>query len=102
MTTPPNDQGNPANNPDPQKDPGPPAAGGYPPYPPAPQYPSDPAGSGGPGYPGHPGPPAYGPAGGPPPTYLVFGILPSLLCCLPLGVTSIILATHVNIQWQQG
>ncbi|HLR55638.1 MAG TPA: CD225/dispanin family protein [Actinomycetales bacterium] len=108
MTTPPSDQNNPENNPGSQNNPGQSGAGGYPQYPQspqypqAPQYPNYPAGSGGPGYPGHPGQPGYGPAGGPPPNYLVFGILTTLLCCLPLGVISIIFATQVNTKWQQG
>ena len=39
----------------------------------------------------------YGqPAGSPPPNYLVWAILTTLFCCLPLGVVSIVFAAQVN------
>lgn len=46
--------------------------------------------------------PAYGqqpygaPAGSPPPNYLVPAILSTVLCCLPLGIVSIVFAAQVN------
>jgi len=56
-----------------------------------------------------PPPPPYGamppgqPAGGPPPpNYLVWAILTTLFCCLPLGVASIVFAAQVNGKWAQG
>ena len=42
-------------------------------------------------------------AGGtPPPNYLVWAILSTVLCCLPLGVVSIVFAAQVNSKWAQG
>ena len=70
--------------------------------------------SGGQGYGQQPpsGPPAYGqqpygaqqyggqpygqPVGAPPPNYLVWAILTTLFCCLPLGIASIVFAAQVN------
>jgi hypothetical protein len=56
-----------------------------------------------------PPPPPYGavppgqPAGGPPPpNYLVWSILSTIFCCLPLGVVSIVFAAQVNGKWAQG
>lgn len=54
-----------------------------------------------------PPPPAasYNPAGvggTPPPNYLVWAILSTVLCCLPLGVVSIVYAAQVNSKWQAG
>ena len=49
-------------------------------------------GAGGPG----------GPMGAPPPNYLVWSILSTLFCCLPLGVASIVFAAQVNSKWQGG
>jgi len=55
-----------------------------------------------------PPPPAYGavppgqPAGGPPPNNLVWAILTTLFCCLPLGVVSIVFAAQVNSKWAAG
>jgi predicted secreted protein len=58
---------------------------------------------------GAPPPPPYGamppgqPAGGqPPPNYLVWAILTTLFCCLPLGVASIVFAAQVNGKWAAG
>lgn len=55
-----------------------------------------------------PPPPSYGAqgasgaAGAPPPNYLVWGILSTALCCLPLGIPSIVFATQVNSKWALG
>lgn len=63
------------------------------------------------GYPSYPQPAAYGGGGygaagynaGPPPdNYLVWAILSTVLCCLPLGIASIIFSTQVNTKWAQG
>lgn len=58
------------------------------------------------------GQPGYGPVGpgyaaspygsGPPDNNLVWGILTALLCCLPLGIVSIVKASQVNSLWTQG
>jgi predicted secreted protein len=57
-------------------------------------------------YPNQPPPPGgYGgaPAGGQPPANnLVWGILTTLFCCLPLGVASIVFAAQVNGKWAAG
>ena len=67
--------------------------GGYPP-PPPPGYGAPP-----PGY----GVPAYGPPGGPAPdNYLVWSILCTVLCCLPLGIVAIINSSKVNGLWAAG
>jgi hypothetical protein len=48
-------------------------------------------------------PPQYGDfAGEKPNNYLVWGVVSTLLCCLPLGVASIYYATRVNQRWQAG
>lgn len=69
--------------------------GGYPSYP-------QPGGGYGGGY----GAGGYGGGGynaGPPPqNYLVFAILTTVLCCLPLGIASIVFSTQVNSKWAQG
>ena len=54
-----------------------------------------------------PGPPPYGaPQGGypvqQPDSNLVWGILSALLCCLPLGIVSIVYASKVSGLWVQG
>lgn len=82
MATPPHDPNNPYNYS------GQEGAGGYP------QFPSGPGGPG--------GPQGYTPAGAPPPNYLAFGIITTILCCLPLGIGSIVYATQVNNKWQMG
>lgn len=60
------------------------------PPPPPPPY-------GGGGYPGGGG--AYGQ---PPANNLVWAILSTILCCLPLGVASIVFAAQVNSKWAMG
>lgn len=47
----------------------------------------------------HPGQPPMGP---PPQNYLVWSILTTIFCCLPLGVVSIVFAAQVNGKWAQG
>jgi len=55
-----------------------------------------------------PPPPPSSPYGGqggpgtPPPNYLVWAILTTILCCLPLGVVSIVFSTQVNGKWALG
>lgn len=71
----------------------PPYPGGYPQQPQYPQY----------GYPPAYGqPPWYGYPPPPPENYLVWGILTTILCCLPLGIVSIVKANQVNTLWAQG
>jgi len=53
------------------------------------------------------GQPAYGqqygqPGGSPPPNYLVWAILSTLLCCLPLGIASIVFSAQVNSKYSAG
>ena len=53
------------------------------------------------------GQPQYGggygqPPGAPPPNYLVWSILATVLCCLPLGIASIVFAAQVNGKYQSG
>jgi hypothetical protein len=76
----------------------PPPPGNYPPPPPG-NYPPPPGpgGFGGPGAPGGPGGPT-----GQPDSNLVWGILVTVLCCLPLGIVSIVKATQVSGLWGQG
>lgn len=38
----------------------------------------------------------------PPPNYLVWSILSTIFCCLPLGIVSIVYAAQVNSKWQMG
>jgi len=38
----------------------------------------------------------------PPDNYLVWAILTTILCCLPLGIVSIIKSTEVNTKWARG
>lgn len=38
----------------------------------------------------------------PPPNYLVWAILTTILCCLPLGIVSIVFAAQVNSKWEAG
>ncbi|MEZ5117286.1 MAG: CD225/dispanin family protein [Candidatus Nanopelagicales bacterium] len=48
-------------------------------------------------------PPPYGqPMGTPPPNYLVWAILTTVFCCLPLGIVSIVFAAQVNSKWAVG
>jgi hypothetical protein len=51
--------------------------------------------------------PAYGsaygqPMGPPPQNYLVWSILSTIFCCLPLGIASIVFAAQVNSKWSAG
>jgi hypothetical protein len=56
-----------------------------------------------PPYGGGYGPGGYGPGyGAPPPNNLVWAILSTVLCCLPLGVASIVFASQVNSKWAMG
>lgn len=49
-----------------------------------------------------PPPPAYGQGGTPPPNYLVWAILTTIFCCLPLGIVSIVFAAQVNSKFAVG
>jgi hypothetical protein len=40
--------------------------------------------------------------GAPPQNYLVWAILSTIFCCLPLGVVSIVFAAQVNGKWAAG
>jgi hypothetical protein len=63
------------------------------------QYPPPYPPPGGPGYGyGYP-PPNYGP---PPENNLVWAILSTVMCCLPLGVVAIVKANQVHTLWFQG
>jgi hypothetical protein len=82
-----------------EQPPGPPP-GNYPPPPPG-NYPPPPPG-------GYPPPPPQG-GGYPPPgygtqpdNYLVWAILVTVFCCLPLGIVSIVKSTQVSGLWAQG
>jgi hypothetical protein len=44
----------------------------------------------------------YGVQGAPPPNYLVWSILSTIFCFLPLGVASIVFAAQVNSKWATG
>ncbi|WP_422745283.1 CD225/dispanin family protein [Mycobacterium sp. WMMD1722] len=74
--------------------------GNYPPPPPG-GYPPPPPPQGG-GYPG----PGFGgpgfPQGAPPNNNLVWAILSTVLCCLPLGIVAIVKSTQVSGLWAQG
>jgi hypothetical protein len=51
------------------------------------------------------GQPQYGygaPGGAPPQNYLVWAILATVFCCLPLGIASIVFAAQVNGKWAAG
>ena len=65
-----------------------PAYGQQPPYGQQPTYPAAPGYAGG-----------YGP---PPDNNLVWAILSTVLCCLPLGIVSIVKASSVNGLWAAG
>jgi len=47
-------------------------------------------------------PPQQPPAGQAPNNYLVFSILVTLFCCLPLGIVAIVKSSQVNGLWAQG
>lgn len=72
-----------------QPPPGPPP-GNVPPPPPE-GYPPPPASGG-----------AYPPAGAQPNNNLVWAILVTIFCCLPLGIVSIVKAAQVSGLWAQG
>ena len=72
----------------------PPPSGGYGEYESAPPPPPPGGGYGG-GYGGVP-------QGSPPPNHLVWAILSTLFCCLPLGIASIVFAAQVNGKWTSG
>jgi hypothetical protein len=42
------------------------------------------------------------PAGPPPDNYLVWTILATVLCCVPLGIPAIVFSTQVNTKWGMG
>ncbi len=64
------------------------------------QYPNyPPPGGPPPQQPYYGGGPAYGP---PPDNYLVWAILTTVFCCLPLGIVSIVKSSQVNSLWAQG
>ncbi|MEQ0560940.1 CD225/dispanin family protein [Amycolatopsis sp. NEAU-NG30] len=47
--------------------------------------------------------PQYPPPSGPPPeTNLVWAILATIMCCVPLGIVAIVKANQVNTLWYQG
>lgn len=46
--------------------------------------------------------PWSGSAGTPPPNHLVWAILTTIFCCLPLGIVSIVFAAQVNSKWAMG
>ena len=56
------------------------------------------------GYGAAPPPPGNygGPSGTPPPNHLVWAILSTLFCCLPLGVASIVFSAQVNSKFAAG
>lgn len=68
--------------------------------------PPPPPGSGDGGYGGgYAAPPPVGggsPAGGPPDNKLVWSILATVFCCLPLGIVAIIKSAEVNSKWNSG
>ncbi|QUR66160.1 CD225/dispanin family protein [Mycobacterium spongiae] len=49
-----------------------------------------------------PGYPPQQPAGQAPDNYLVWSILATLFCCLPLGIVAIVKSSQVNGLWAQG
>lgn len=57
-------------------------------------------GYGGSGY-GQPAP-WNRPMGPPPQNYLVYAILTTIFCCMPLGIASIVFAAQVNSRWAAG
>ncbi|MDR1767784.1 MAG: CD225/dispanin family protein [Propionibacteriaceae bacterium] len=46
--------------------------------------------------------PYYPTAATPPENYLVWAILTTVLCCMPLGIVSIVMSTQVNQKWAVG
>jgi len=61
-----------------------------------------PPGQGPPQYPGGYGYPQGPPPGLPPDNYLVWAILSTVLCCLPLGIVSIVFSSQVATKWAVG
>src|ERR1700760_3567728 len=53
-----------------------------------------------PGWPAQP--PGYPPPAREPDNYLVWGILVTVMCCLPFGIVSIINSNKVSSLWAQG
>ena len=103
-TPPPSDA---TNEPVPPTPPGAPTPPSVPTPPPAPTPPMTPPPSTPPppfgGPPGYGGPPSFGyGAGQPPNNYLVWAILTTIFCCLPLGVASIVFSSQVNSKWAIG
>ena len=47
-------------------------------------------------------PPVGGPVGGPPDNKLVWAILATIFCCIPLGIVAIIKSAEVNSKWNSG
>lgn len=109
-TPPPSDASNEPVPPTPQGVPTPPPVPSPPPVPTRPPVPSPPmtppTSSPPPPFgapPGYGGPPSFGyGAGQPPNNYLVWAILTTILCCLPLGVVSIVFSSQVNSKWAMG
>ncbi|HET8613956.1 MAG TPA: CD225/dispanin family protein [Actinomycetales bacterium] len=93
---------------DPYASPSPQTHGGQPPQFSKPEPYGQPPAYGQPAPYGQPTPygqaPVYGqqPVGTPPQNYLVWAILSTLFCCLPLGVVSIVFAAQVNSKWSAG
>ncbi len=50
----------------------------------------------------YPAPPPSQPASTPPSNNLVWAILSTIFCCLPLGIVSIVYAAQVNGKWAAG
>lgn len=46
--------------------------------------------------------PSGPPASEPPPSNLVWAILTTIFCCVPLGIVSIVFAAQVNSKWATG
>lgn len=63
---------------------------------------SENAGSYPPGGYGAPPPPPAAASGPPPNNNLVWAILSTIFCCLPLGIASIVFAAQVNGKWAAG
>jgi len=74
------------------------------PPPPPGNYPPPPPGGGGypPPPPGGGFPPPGGAPSGPPDNNLVWAIVVTVLCCLPLGIVAIVKSTQVSGLWAQG
>jgi hypothetical protein len=81
----------------PPPDPYQPGSGQQPPPPPPPPFGQAPYG----GQPGQ-GIGGTGVGGAPPPNYLVWAILTTIFCCLPLGIASIVFAAQVNGKYAAG